>query len=170
MTKVTFVDEYDNIIGSGTKQDYYDQGLIHRIVRIFLLNKKGELLIQKRSQNRPYLPNKWDQSAAGHVDVGEEYETAAKRELEEEVGIKDVTLKSIGKIYTEETDEPQIKKRFNTLYIGNYDGEVYLDPEEVSETKWIATKDLDLWIKEKPNEFTEGFRRAFRFFMENNLH
>jgi len=68
MKLITFVDENDQVIGSGTKQEAWQKGIIHRIVRIFLFNFKGELLIQKRADNISSLPGRWDQSAAGHVD------------------------------------------------------------------------------------------------------
>lgn len=163
MTKITFVDKDDNIIGAGSKEEAWKNGIIHRIARIFLFNPKGELLITKRSDTLASLPGKWDQSAAGHVDEGEDYLTAAKRELEEEVGVKDVELVEKGKFFTDETDETgKIKKRFSMLYTGKYDGEVKPSPKEVSKIQWIDPKELNTWMDEKPNEFTAGFIKNFK--------
>ena len=67
MPKIVFVDKNDNVIGSGTREEALQKGIIRRIVRIFLFNSKGELLIQKRSSN-VRLPGKWVQSVGGHVD------------------------------------------------------------------------------------------------------
>ena len=77
MVNITFVDEQDNVIGAGSKQEAWTKGIYHRVSRIFLFNSKGELLIQKRSDNCVSLPGRWDQSAAGHVDEGETYLEAA---------------------------------------------------------------------------------------------
>lgn len=163
MTKIIFVDENDNVIGSGSKKEAWQKGILHRIARIFLFNSKGELLIQKRADNLSSLPGRWDQSAAGHVDEGEDYATAAKRELEEEVGVRDVELTEKGKFFTDETDETgKIKKRFSMLYTGKYDGEIKPNTGEVSEIRWILPNDLNTLMDKSPNDFTAGFIRNFK--------
>src|SRR3989338_7738841 len=155
---ITFVDENDNVIGSGTKKQAWESGNIHRIARLLVFNSRGELLIHKRSNKLENLPGRWDQSAAGHVDEGEDYLTAAKRELGEEMGIKGVELEEVGKFYQDEIDDDgKIKKRFNMLYKTRYDGEVNFDRGEVSQIRWVPLEELDKWMKEKPKDFTRGF-------------
>ena len=172
MTKITFVDKNDNVIGTGTRKEALERGIIRRIVRVFLFNSKGELLIQKRSLKVP-LPGKWDQSVGGHVDAGEDYLKAAQRELQEELGIRDIPLKEIAKYYTEETDEKVINKRFNMLYSANYDGKINFNEGEISEIKWIALNKLEEWIKERPRDFTQGFIDSFNIYQnkkQNDNH
>jgi isopentenyl-diphosphate delta-isomerase len=162
MADITFVDANDTVIGFGTKQEAWDNGIIHRIVRIFVFNSKGELLIQKRGATLASNPNKWDQSAAGHVDAGEDYLTAANRELKEEIGVES-PLTEKGKYFQDENDEPgKQKKRFNMLYTTIYDGEVSIDPREVQETRWVQPEALEVWMQEHPEEFTKGHMEAFR--------
>jgi len=93
---IQIVDENDQPVGSATKQEAWDKGLIHRIVRIMLVNDKGEFLLQRRHPKKDIYPNCWDSSVAGHVDAGEDYDTAAKRELEEELGVTNVELATLG--------------------------------------------------------------------------
>jgi isopentenyldiphosphate isomerase len=163
MTNIVFVDENDNIIGAGTKQEAWTKGIRHRIARVFLFNAKGELLIQKRAHTLSSLPDRWDHSASGHVDEGETYAEAAQREMEEEVGVRGVNLEEVGKIKTEDVDEPdRIKNRFSMIYRGTYDGPVNFDPEAVSETRWIDPEELLKWMKERPDDFTEGFMLTFK--------
>ena len=108
--QITIVDESDTVIRPGYKRDVWRTGAAHRIARVFLFNSNGELLIQKRSPEHISLPNKWDQSAAGHVQYGESYREAATRELLEEVGIV-AELTKRGVLCTDETDEAdKIKK------------------------------------------------------------
>ena len=160
MTDITFVDAKDHVIGSGSKKEARTNGIAHRIARIFIFNSQGELLIQQRAPNVD-SPNKWDQSAGGHVDTGEDYLTAAIRELEEELGIADCNLVEIGKFYTETRDGDETVKRFNMIYAGRYDGEVHFDEHEVSTVKWIQTDELESWMKEEPEAFTRVFRAAY---------
>ncbi len=163
MIKIIFVDKNDNVIGAGFKMEAWEKGIAHRIVRIFLFNSKGELLITKRSKDLSSLPGRWDQSTAGHVDEGEDYLTAAKRELEEEVGVADIDLKEIGKFFHIDKDEAdKIKKRFSMLYTCVYDGEIKPSEREVSEIQWIEPKKLEAWMNERPDDFTEGFTENFK--------
>ena len=164
MPNITFVDRDDRVIGQGTKAEALSKGIIHRIVRIFVMDSAGKLLIQKRAANVA-VPNRWDQSAAGHVDTGEDYATAAKRELKEEIGISDVSLAEVAKYYAEETDDGIMKKRFNTLYSVKYDShEINFDPKEVSEVRWVPLAELEAWMKDRSEDFTSGFLNSYQQF------
>lgn len=168
MNEIVYVDENDREIGSGPILDAYQKGLTVRISRVFLLNDKLEMLIQRRSDNHKSMPGRWDQTAAGHVDKGETYDQSAERELAEEMGIKGVNLKPVRKYYSEESDDPgYIKRRFNFLYSGVYNGPVKIDKVEVSDYKWISFKALEQWMKDKPEDFTQGFIDAYSYFRKN---
>jgi isopentenyl-diphosphate delta-isomerase type 1 len=160
MSNIAFVNEDDEVIGAGTKQEALDGKYIHRIVRIFLYNSGGELLIQRRADHLQSNPGLWDHAAAGHVDEGEEWDIAAHRELREELGV-DVPLTYIRKEYFEESDNRGVLKRFNVLYSGTYDGTVSFDENEVAEVRWIAPERLAAWMRETPQQFPEGFCYTF---------
>jgi len=167
MTNITFVDENDNVIGSGTKQEALEHGIRHRIARVFLRNSKGEILMQKRGEHLESRPGKWDQSVGGHVDEGETYEIAAYREMKEEIGVEGVPLIEAGSFYREEqTKKGESLKRFNKIYTGVYDDAVSPDLDEVSKVRWISPKELEKWMDERPADFTEGCMRAFREFVK----
>lgn len=163
MADIAYVDRSDNVIGSGTRKDALANGVMHRVARVILLNSRGEMLIQKRSAHIS-LPNLWDQSAAGHVDAGEEYADAAVRELAEETGVSSASLTEVSKYYSEEDIHGQIAKRFSTIFVGHYDGPVQPNPEEVSESRWVPLNELRTWMHERPEAFTEGFRVCLQHF------
>ena len=163
---VLYVDADDKIIGSGSISNAVENGIIVRIARIFLTNSKNELLIQKRSPTVRSVPNRWDQTAAGHVDADESFDTAAARELQEEMGITGVELNLLTKYYTEETDEELTKKRFNAIYTGVYNGEVSIDHDEVSDYAWVSQESLVNRMKSDPNEYTDGFVEAYNKYLE----
>jgi isopentenyl-diphosphate delta-isomerase len=156
-----YVDKDDKIIGSGGIKDAVDAGIIVRLSRMILFNKKGEMLLQQRS-DKVILPHKWDHASGGHVDEGEDYPEAAVRELAEEMGITDVKLTAVAKYYDEEAVLGKTKKSYNVLFTGNYDGEVTIDKDEVENYKWIAIADLEQQIQTAPDDFTDGFKRAYR--------
>ena len=86
-------------------------------VGLIIINNKGKLLLCKRKKS-----NNW-QFPQGGIDTGEKLEDAALRELYEEVGIKE---KSIKKIYVSKTwykyDVPEAKK-FRNFLQGNFRGQ-----------------------------------------------
>ena len=168
MANITFVDSNDEIIGYGNRSEAIEKGFAHRIARVFVFNKNNELLIQKRSP-KVKLPGKWDQSAAGHVDEGEDYPTAAAREAKEEIGLRNTELTEFGKFYTEEFDEGILKKRFNMLYVAHFEGELTQDNDEVSEIKWISLKDLEKWMADTPDDFTQGFLLTYSYYMKQGI-
>ena len=62
-------------------------GAYHRVVEVFTLNAKGELLVTKRSPEKKPYPNMWE-ITGGAVVAGEDSLDAARRELREETGIQ----------------------------------------------------------------------------------
>jgi 16S rRNA (adenine1518-N6/adenine1519-N6)-dimethyltransferase len=166
MKNIIYVDNTDNPIGSGSIENAVEKGIIHRISRVFVFNAQGELLIQKRQVGMKAFPGRWDQSAGGHVDDGESYLAAAQRELAEELGIKGIPLKEMTQFYTEEIIGEKTLKRFNTLYTGNYTGEISLNKSEVSEIQWILPQDLNDWIENSPQDFADGFVISFNEYLK----
>jgi 16S rRNA (adenine1518-N6/adenine1519-N6)-dimethyltransferase len=159
---ITYVDAQDNVIGQGSMQDAWKFGHLHRVARLLVFNTKGDLLLQKRSMSHKNMPGRWDNSAAGHVDVGEDYATAALREAEEEMGIVGLEVEEVCKYFQDETEPGIQKKRWNTLFVARYDGEVHIDGHEVSEMRWINQSDLEKWMQNAPSDFTPGFLTAWR--------
>ena len=80
---IDIVDEQDTVIGTTTKHEAQTKGLRHRIVRITLEDGAGNVLLQKRNDDKELYPGCWDSAAAGHVGAGEDYLQAAERELEQ---------------------------------------------------------------------------------------
>ncbi|HWB58583.1 MAG TPA: 16S rRNA (adenine(1518)-N(6)/adenine(1519)-N(6))-dimethyltransferase RsmA, partial [Chthoniobacteraceae bacterium] len=75
------VDEQNRVIGAASRHEVHSQKLRHRAVHIFVFNKAGELFLQKRSRWKDKQQRKWDSSAAGHLNSGDEYDPTAAREL-----------------------------------------------------------------------------------------
>ena len=71
-----------------TREKCHREGLWHKAVVVFIINSKGQVLLQKRSANKKMWPNTWDVTAGGHVLAGEFGFQSILRECEEELGIK----------------------------------------------------------------------------------
>lgn len=151
------VDEHDCVIAQAPRHEVHARKLRHRAVHILVWNQQGELFLQKRSMLKDQLPGVWTTSASGHVDSGEDYDTAAVRELGEELGIHlpdashmQLLFKHPACRYTGE--------EFVQVYRVQWDGPMTLDPVEIDEGRWYAPEDVDAAIYENRRNFAPSFR------------
>ncbi|QSH41097.1 NUDIX domain-containing protein [Lentisphaerota bacterium ZTH] len=61
--------------------------LLHHTAHVVIFHPDGRILLQKRSKNKDIQPGKWDTAVGGHVMPGEDSEAAARREMNEELGL-----------------------------------------------------------------------------------
>jgi isopentenyl-diphosphate Delta-isomerase len=154
MNEVIVVNENDEVIGTMPKKEAHKNGTLHRISVVYVKNTKGEILVQHRADG--FL----DHSAAGHVDPGESYEEAAKRELREELGIKDAGLKFIGHGVTKNETYPSGTVASHSFDIFSCVAEPgKLQAEEVKSVYWANPKDVlsDMQIKTDEKKYCNGF-------------
>src|SRR4249919_2115756 len=82
------VNERDEVIGNKPRSEVHRLGLLHRATHVLVFNSRGQVFLQKRSMKKDRQPGRWDSSASGHVDSGEEYDACAVREVREELGLQ----------------------------------------------------------------------------------
>lgn len=156
-TPVVVVDEEDKQVGAAPLREVWKNGHYHRIVRVLLENKKGEVLLQRRAYDMELFPNCWDVSAGGHVDEGMTYKTAARQELVEELGLAEGELEEVDHFKTQGVYKGHKLNRFNKTYLlkWNYTPELF-NPEEVTEVRWFTKKDILGLIKNHPDTVSDG--------------
>lgn len=86
--RLNIIDEKDNIIGIETRDNIHKQGLLHREIHVWFYTSKGEIIFQHRAKNKDTFPDLLDATVGGHVEIGENYQDAALKEIEEETGVK----------------------------------------------------------------------------------
>jgi 16S rRNA (adenine1518-N6/adenine1519-N6)-dimethyltransferase len=151
------VDERDRPIGAEERQIVHDQGLRHRAVHLFILNRNDELFLQKRSWRKDCYPGRWDSSAAGHVDAGESYDACARRELSEELGIS-VALDRIGSVSASE----KTGQEFISIYRGSHGDAIECNPLEIEMGGFFRLATIDVWTQRRPDDFAPGFLECYR--------
>ncbi len=130
---VQIVDQDDQEIAAVTRAMMRTQRLIHRASYILVFNRAGELYVQKRTMTKDIYPGYWDVAAGGVVLAGESYEQSARRELEEELGIK-APLHPIFDQYYEDEDNRVWGRIFHCIHEGPF----ILQPEEVEYGRFMT--------------------------------
>jgi 16S rRNA (adenine1518-N6/adenine1519-N6)-dimethyltransferase len=143
------VNEQDEVIGSAPRSEVHARGLLHRAVHLWIYHPDGRILLQLRTPTKDRHPNTWDSSAAGHVDAGEDYLTAAHRETEEELGISGLDLEEIAYVEACEATGHEFIK----LYRVTHEGPFTPCPKEIAELKWIEPEELEQWMQRSPEDF-----------------
>ncbi|MBE6356890.1 MAG: NUDIX domain-containing protein [Lentisphaerae bacterium] len=82
-------DEAGNHLGIAPRSECHgNPALIHCTAHVIVCHPvSGAVLLQKRRMDKDIQPGKWDTAVGGHLDAGEDFETAARRELAEELGV-----------------------------------------------------------------------------------
>jgi len=153
------VDSSDCVLRSERRSIVHRDGLLHRAVHIFVFNRSGQLYLQRRSMTKHSAPGKWVSSCSGHVDSGEDYDTAAIRELGEEIGLHEPA--DFQRVFKEPACAPT-GNEFVWVYRCLSEGPFTLDPEEVSDGRWVDLEALDRWIEERPRDFAWSFTHLWR--------
>jgi isopentenyldiphosphate isomerase/intracellular septation protein A len=82
------VDQTGQVIGQSPRSTVHgNPQLLHPVVHLHILNKNGQLYLQKRAMSKEIQPGKWDTAVGGHVHAREDVMTALRREAQEELGI-----------------------------------------------------------------------------------
>jgi isopentenyldiphosphate isomerase len=154
---VIVVDENDHEIGAEMLAEVWKKGLYHRIARIMVEDDQGRVLLQRRSHEMVLYPDRWDNSAAGHVDQGMSYLDAACQEVTEELGIKEPQLQEVAHFFMKQEFEGRKMYNFNELYSLKLEGQqLFVGEEEVSEIGWFTKEELRILVKEHPAQVTGG--------------
>ena len=154
------VDERDVVIGRATRTEVHgDPTLIHRVVHVLVFNSTGRLFLQLRAPDKDVQPNRWDTSVGGHVDAGERYDDAARREMREELGIDHGELEPLYHYLHRNDFESEMVRTYSITW----DGSVTVDPTEISAGRFWGLEEIE---QSDPQLFTPNFLDELRRYRE----
>lgn len=150
------VDRSDRVIGQAARKEIHRKNLLHRSVHILVFNPEGNLFLQKRAMSKDESPGFWDSSAAGHVDAGEDYRTAADRELMEELEISEplhpfMKLEACGDTHWEHVRAYSCATRQT----------IKINPVEIQEGRYWALSEISEALSKNNRRFTSTFKIIF---------
>ena len=161
------VDARDQVVRQAPRREVHAQGWLHRAVHVLVFNRAGQVFLQKRSMTKDMSPGLWDSSCSGHLDAGEDYDAAAWRELQEEIGL---LVDPVGTNRGVGAPRPQLARwlrveaceetgqEFVWVYWLESEGPFTLCPDEIERGEWIATDELNRRIALQPEDYCSAFR------------
>lgn len=157
---IDVVDRQDQVIGQASRQAVHARGLRHRAVHILIFTGRGELLVQKRAATKDTFPGCYDSSAAGHLGAGEDYDAAAGRELDEELGLN-LPAGALQKCFKIAACA-DTGQEFVWVYRGYSDAPVTPNPTEVAQVIAMSRPEIEALLADRPRACARSFRRIVR--------
>lgn len=177
------MDEYIDIVSEtgeptgkvALKSEAHKNGWFHNTIHLWLFTTKGEILLQQRSHKKAIYPLLWDVSAAGHIDAGESFDTAAIRETHEELGLplKPSNLIKIGvnkhkKAYANDTI---LDNEFHHVFIAELKVKIEdltIQEEEVEAIKLVTFNEFSALLENSKNNshFIDSNRTYYQFVLD----
>lgn len=162
---VILVNGQDEALGLMEKMEAHRQGRLHRAFSVFVLNTKGELLLQQRALHKYHSGGLWTNTCCSHPRQGELVEAAAHRRMEEEMGFDCPMEKVLEFTYKAELDKGMTEHEYDHLFVGRFEGRPQINPDEVMDYRWQNLDDLDQHISKHPEEYTAWFKIIWKEFL-----
>ncbi len=156
---LNIVDEKDRVLGRATRSEIHRTQRLHRAVHMLVANSAGEIYLQKRAPSKDMNPNRWDSSAAGHVDAGEGYLQAAIREVTEELGVE-LSAGDFHEFFRLDP-VPENGFEFQRYYAIITDQTLTPCPREISEARWFTPEAVDTWVASGDNALTPDLKTVW---------
>lgn len=172
MEQVILVNEMDVELGLMEKMEAHTKALLHRAFSVFIFNEKGELLLQQRAISKYHSGGLWTNTCCSHPRPGETVLQAANRRLKEEMGFETALVKVLDFVYKAPFSNGLTEHEFDHVLVGNYDGIINPNQEEVEHYSFNSLSDIEIKINQCPEIYTEWFKIAFplikNWWQENN--
>ncbi|MFO1019992.1 MAG: NUDIX domain-containing protein [Planctomycetales bacterium] len=156
------VDAEDRVLYQAPRSRVHAENLLHRAVHIFLFRSDGRFLLHLRSASKDQYPLCYTSSASGHLGTGEDYDSAADRELTEELGIT-ARLQRLVKLPA----SPETAYEHTVLYQAVSDDIPRPDPAEIASATFVTWEELLGILAREPERFSPPFRLLVEWYRLN---
>ena len=143
---VDVVDEDDRVIETVTRREIRARSLLHRCTYILVRNRAGEILVHRRTDTKDVFPGAYDVFVGGVCAAGEAYDTCARREVAEEVGVSGVELTFLFR-YRYRGSKGQA---WGAVYEVRWDGPIRHQESEVAWSAWVTPGKVVQMLAELP--------------------
>ncbi|MGB5666369.1 MAG: isopentenyl-diphosphate Delta-isomerase [Maribacter sp.] len=165
--EVILVNNQDEQIGTMPKMEAHKKAQLHRAFSVFVMNDKGETMLQQRAPHKYHSPLLWTNTCCSHQRVGESNIQAGKRRLEEEMGFVTELKELFSFIYKAPFENGLTEHELDHVMIGDYNGHPNINTVEVADYKWMKPSDIKKDIVQNPDKYTVWFKIIFDKFYDH---
>jgi len=164
--EVILVTPEDQVVGTMPKMEAHEKAVLHRAFSVFVLNDRGETMLQQRAAHKYHSPLLWTNTCCSHQRLGETNIEAGKRRLMEEMGFETELRELFSFIYKAPFDNGLTEHELDHVLLGYYSGTPEINPDEVAAWKWMGLDEIRQELEESPEDYTAWFRIIFNRFYE----
>ena len=128
--------------------EIHKQELWHEVANVWIINSRGEVLLQLRSPQVELCPNVWDVAVGTHVRPGEDPVTAALRALQDEIGLA-VLPEKLQHLFNIQAANPmhdgRTHKVLGHVFMLKQDVDVStlkVDPDKIAQLAWKSVANV----------------------------
>jgi len=149
------IDQYEVLNDQGHKTGevldritMHQQELWHGVVNVWIINMRGEILMQLRAPGVELSPNVWDVTVGTHLRPNESTTDAALRGVHTELGLE-FTTEDLKHLFNIQCANPMpngtTHKVFGHVYMINKDVDLktlHFNPEKITRFAWFRLDEL----------------------------
>lgn len=162
--ELILVNAADEPVGTMPKIDCHQGGgILHRAFSVFIFNRQGDVLLQKRSEQKMLWPMYWSNACCSHPRTGEDATDAAHRRLEQELGIT-TELTFLYKFEYQATFEDiGSENELCWVWIGFAEAEdIKANDNEIAEWRFFSKEELDRELVDNPDKYTPWMKMEWQ--------
>lgn len=156
------VDSNNQPKGTVVRSKLFETSCGFRTVHVFVVNRNGELLIQRVVQQNSHPALLWGSSVAAYLFAGESYEDAAKRRLSQELGLN-VSRLNIQKIIPMQDLGHEKFVGFTTIVS---EGPFVIDIGNVETVRFVSVQSLQRDWQQGSIALTPTFAVLFQHYLK----
>ena len=165
--EVILVNDQNEQIGTMPKMEAHRKAILHRAFSVFIMNDKGETMLQQRAALKYHSPLLWTNTCCSHQRVGETNIVAGKRRLQEEMGFETDLKELFSFIYKAPFDNGLTEHELDHVMMGNFNDPPKINKEEVADWKWMRPEAIKIDIEANPERYTAWFKIIFERFYDH---
>ena len=158
--EIVLVDELDRPVGYASKlPPHQGGGRLHRAFSVFLFDRNGRMLLQKRADEKYHFGGLWTNACCSHPRRDQSVAEAARARLHYEMGI-DLPLRPLFSfIYrAEDPGSGLTEHELDHVFVGHFDGTPIPRRSEVADWAWMDPGAVRKDVVARSDRYTPWFR------------